>query len=608
MSNKENFYQGLFRPPEYAPEISYSDLFVGYRFPVSKLGATTSAMVANQIMEVFSRLNTGMKTVEAGTIAQETFEKIPKQHFEEINRLAKVTGTEITWHAPIVEIAGIEKNQFSERERKEVENFLWNVIEKVYTATGPNKPITIHATASLPCNYFNEGEETVVNVVNMIDNSIISFPVKNILTKSEIEQIPKEEIPTYALQKINEKTWKDSTEKIIINMRELIKDIKDVPMLYDYLNKINLELNSWAYRETGGEIRNWHELPAETKSKLMKNPRIMQIVSEKDKIENSIKIVDIFFDRMKETTKDIIEIASRCKLRDEDKKIIENAMNTINEIDEIKKKDILSAALKLANINENLVKINPQLFEFIEHFAAEKSAETLSNIALKTYNKFGDKSPILSVENVFPEMAFSRGESLKFLIEKSREKLIEKLKKQGIGEKKAKEIAEKMIGATWDIGHINILKKYGKSAKEIKVEMEKIKPFIKHVHITDNFGFTDSHLPPGMGAIENEIFKEIKELTEKEGIKGILEVPTLATEFGVSPYPYALAALGSPIYSYQMAPFWNQALWTFPYYFMGYGPILPEKHVEIYGASFSGLPIEFGGKLRAKGFSEVPME
>ncbi|MEM2707560.1 MAG: hypothetical protein QXQ30_00565 [Candidatus Pacearchaeota archaeon] len=611
--NIENFYPGLINPSEYIPEISPSDVSIGYHIPLSKLGATTNVTTANQIMEVFSRLNTGMKAVEAGTLSLETFEKIPKQHFEEINRLAKLCGAEISWHIPLfvsesgggsIELAGVEGDKFSERERKITENSLKEAIEKIYKAIGPNQPITIHPTSILPSNYLNEGEDMIINVANLATDSFAGVRVKDLLTKEEINQIQKEQLPAYTLQKLNEKSWRETMEKNIFHTRDLLHDTISFPK--DYLNKINLELDSWAYRETG-EIKEWEKLPEEIKSDLIKkNDRIKLLLFEKEKMESKQKMIEIFFNNIKENTKNIIEIANKAKLSEEERKILQDTMYNFNKIEEIKKKDITAAASLLVKINENLSKIQPKIYDFIENVAVEKSAETISNLALETYKKFGDKAPILSMENVFPGMAFSRAESLRFLIEKSREKFIEKLKNQGVNEKKAREIAEKIIGATWDIGHINLLKKYGKKPEEIKLEFEKIKPYIKNIHITDNFGFSDSHLPPGMGTIEPEIFKEIEELTKK-GVKGTLEIPVLAISFGVSPYPYAFAALGTPLYTYGLAPYWNQLLWNFPSYFAGYGPIFPEKHFEIYGASFAGLPVEFGGETKG-GFSQVPME
>ena len=53
---------------------------------------------------------------------------------------------------------------------------------------------------------------------------------------------------------------------------------------------------------------------------------------------------------------------------------------------------------------------------------------------------------------------------------------------------KAKNVAKQMIGATWDVGHINMMRKKGYSEKDVIKETKEIAPFVKHVHLSDNFG------------------------------------------------------------------------------------------------------------------------
>src|SRR3990167_7076306 len=94
----ENFYQGSYTPFE--PE--FGEYFTGYRAAAGSIGAPTSATTADQIRQASRLLNTGMKVVEIGAIQPAVFEAIPKQHFKEMNRLSKLTGTEVTVHGPIV--------------------------------------------------------------------------------------------------------------------------------------------------------------------------------------------------------------------------------------------------------------------------------------------------------------------------------------------------------------------------------------------------------------------------------------------------------------------------------------------------------------------------
>ncbi len=612
MQSYENFYPGLFFVGD-MPETSHSDLFVGYRIPVSKLGAGASAVTVNQITEVWKRLNTGMKIVEAGTISPETFEKIPKQHFKEINRLAKLAGAEITWHASIVDPAGAGEGKISEELRKQNEQILWNQIERVYEATGGKQPITIHASAATPADILEEG---IIGVANTIDGSIGSLKLESKLTPEEIIEGKKPEMinPKEFLNEKNKEIWRSMIERI-----ELRKtDIEDFIMKYPeeqiniIIDKKKTLKDSYAYRYFGKHL---DELSVNEKNELdnilNKNSEARQLFNTLEKIEAKAKESKLLFEDLIEDVENAWRTAFKASKEVRDEYGLKKLEEIARDIVDLKKQPKETAIVKLTNVLNNMRELTPKILVNSEDFAKDKAAETLSNLAVKSFKKFKENAPIISVENIFPGMAFSTAESLKSLIEETRNKFVEKMKKE-VGEKKARELAERLIGVTWDIGHINIWQKYGKKPEDIVAETKAIKPFIKHLHITDNFGFTDSHLPPGMGEVPKEVFKEIKELTEK-GVKGVLEVPTLAlpepSGFGVNPYTYSLAALGSPIYTYEMAPFWNEVLFReLPAYFTGYGPILPERHFEIYGASFSGLPAELGGIAAKKGFAEVPME
>jgi hypothetical protein len=72
-----------------------------------------------------------------------------------------------------------------------------------------------------------------------------------------------------------------------------------------------------------------------------------------------------------------------------------------------------------------------------------------------------------------------------------------------------------------------------------------------------------------------------------------------------------MEAMGSPIYSMQMAPYWNQSLGLQQGYFSGYGGMLPQGNYETFGAGFSNLPAELGGQRGGAGGSRMsgkPME
>src|SRR4030042_982216 len=121
MANYENFYSGSKSPFKE----DYSETFPAYT-SASRFGSTTNPQVANQIAEVNKLMNVGMKTIEMGSIDPEIFESIPQEHLKEINRLSKLTGEEITMHAPIqgMDPSGFGRGGWSPSSREEAERRL----------------------------------------------------------------------------------------------------------------------------------------------------------------------------------------------------------------------------------------------------------------------------------------------------------------------------------------------------------------------------------------------------------------------------------------------------------------------------------------------------
>ena len=241
----------------------------------------------------------------------------------------------------------------------------------------------------------------------------------------------------------------------------------------------------------------------------------------------------------------------------------------------------------------NKVKV-PELYKPLEDFAIEKTATTFANVALNSYKKFKDTAPIISIENPPVGMGLSRGEDLRKLVDLARTKFVENAKNSGINEREATDQANKLIGVTWDVGHINMLRKYGYNEQDIVKESEKIAPLLKHIHLSDNFGFEHTELPMGMGNVP------IKQIMEKLGDKGfearkVIEAAGWWQHFKSAPFQETLEAFGSPIYGMKMAPYWNQSIGV-QGYFGGYGPMLPTVNYETFGSGFSSLPSELGGQ------------
>jgi len=187
------------------------------------------------------------------------------------------------------------------------------------------------------------------------------------------------------------------------------------------------------------------------------------------------------------------------------------------------------------------------------------------------------------------------GEDLKELVEKTRQKFVNKLVSEGKSKSEAQAVAEKLIGATWDTSHIAMIRKQGFGNQKIVEETKAIAPYIKHVHFNDNFGSTHTDLPPGMGSVP---IKDVLEVLEKNKVKGkrIFEGGNFFQHFQKSPFPYTLSWSGSPIYSEAGGPYFNQ-MGGLGAYYMGHGPVNPNIHHSLYGLGFTALPVELGGEM-----------
>jgi len=101
-------------------EDSYGDNFTGFRIKHGEMGAPTKPDTANQLQQVNTLLNQGMVPIEFGALFPgfQTFDQIPKQHFKESKRLAKLNDAKLTMHAPIEDPSGFGEQGWSEDARE----------------------------------------------------------------------------------------------------------------------------------------------------------------------------------------------------------------------------------------------------------------------------------------------------------------------------------------------------------------------------------------------------------------------------------------------------------------------------------------------------------
>ncbi|MBI2046607.1 sugar phosphate isomerase/epimerase [Candidatus Pacearchaeota archaeon] len=590
----ESFYQGT----QSSLDPQYGN-FVGYRVPAGQLGATTSIQTANQVREVTNLLNQGIKNVEVSVIQPEIFEMIPDQHLKEINRLSKLTGSETSLHAPMIEPSGFTQQGWSEIERESSERQLAEVIERSHQLNPQgNIPVTMHSSAVPGTEYMpwkdpETGKMTEIPkkmiAVNKETGELMPLIREERFYPKEIGEgkfggkvyTPEEELNianhSYWDNKLSQLVfYKNGGDELLDKYHLLVEGEKKELMTGEQKQAWNLRSNAMIYFEN---------------TQMSLNSLFNQaykLANDGGKMELQ-KAAEEFTKQYEKATKN-----------KEGKKILTNPAHYSQAL-----QGLINNMQAITNDRD----ISPKIYEPIEKFTKDKASDTFSGVALNAYKKFGKSAPIVSIENPPYGTAISTAQDLKDLVEITRQRFVEKAKQQGMSESEAKNAAEKLIGVTWDTSHISMMRKQGFGPERLIEEAKTIAPFVKHVHLNDNFGSTHTDLPPGMGSVPmKEVLKELDEA----GFKGkkVFEGGNFFQHFQTSPHPYVLEGVGSPLYSMMNAPYWNQASGFQQGYFSGFGTYLPEQHFSIYGSGFSGLPAELGGQIAGKQsrMSGTPMD
>lgn len=585
----DNFYSEL---PSYF-ELSRDIPQVGYQIRSGELGLTTDPRSANQIAAMSTSLNSGVIPIEVGVLNPQTFDQIPKQHFEEMRRKAKLAGAKISLHAPLVDASGIIENTYDETNQIYAEQHLKEIIDKAAQLDDKeNIPVTIHSSNYAGTTYKFRGEgdsrEKIEDTLVVFDRERKQIaPIKEDVKYYPGGEVEKDVMdPMRALEVQNRTVWIDSLDKIDFERENAEKII--------YQSHPVIEGRYLQYLK--GELRD---------------------ATDEERIE---------FERLNFATAHLNEAqrSVNASFSKAYKAALEDGNNEMKEaLDEISKnygkligeneKDEAELAKKympqfqskaLGYLTNELRKLKPRQFIPIEEFAKKKASETFANVAMHSYENYekkGKAAPIISIENLYSGMGFSQAKDLNELVENSQKNFVNDLmKKENLSKAKAEKIANKLIGVTWDMGHSNINKKQGFTDKDLAKEAEMIAKHVKHVHVTDNFGYSDSHLPQGMGNVPT---KEIMEALGESGknARKINEVGGWFEHFKTNPFGQILEAFGSPIYSTSDGPYWSQRTGFQQSYMGGYGQMLPSTNYETFGAGFSRLPQELGGSMQGGG-------
>lgn len=609
---------------EYFHNTGYSSLdpefgnYAGLRnLNLSAVGSPTSIQTANQLNEVVSRIREGTTNVELQPIQAKTFEEIPKQHFQEVRALMNLTGVKPSVHAPMIDPSGYseEGKWQGEEGLKAIEQQFNSIVERSHELDPKgNIPIVFHASNGIPGMEFVPEEGTKPGDKNRFKSTRAIFVDRETgelqQVKRDIVHYPGDEnlekghemIPEKQLNSVNATTW----DQKITNLAFYKKHAEEI------------------LGTSAAEIRKYLDMPQNKIQEVAKDWS-----PEQYQAYNKLQDADIFLDNVRlslngtfdklwkygtpNQRKQLKELSEKHKDIFNNSDIEKVNSGKMTEEEYHKKHNTIGEPLKKMQAYEDVIRTiagitsregPPKLYQNIEEFTLEKASKTLGNVAFNSFKKYKDNTPIMAIENWQPGTPLSKAEDLKELVSKTRDNFIQNATKPknqgglGLSKSEADKQAKKFIGVTWDVGHINQFKKQGFTDEDIIQQTKTIAPMVKHVHLTDNFGYSDSHLVPGMG---NVPFKQILEQMEKAGTlkdsRAIVEAGTVAVNFKTSPFKLTMEAVGSPIYGMSMAPYWNQAMGTQGAYFGMPHAYLPEKHFSTYGSSFSSLPQELGGQM-----------
>jgi sugar phosphate isomerase/epimerase len=590
----------------------------GQMYPIGagQIGHASDATTANQLDAVNKKLNTGASVIEVSGInimgggpgAQ--MDKIPKQHFKEIERLKKLTGAELTFHAPMLEPSGFTKQGWSEQDRAETENQLWSAVARAQQLESKgNLVVTFHsgvvgvdAERKIKTTDAKGDEVEVIKEVGVMDvakgqySPLTIKPNYFLGDDGKIVDLKQQEIKIKKmLNKQSQDAWFRNLYGISYHASQGLNVLQKALQGLDKEGQ-NQALNKYKeFLDSGGNTDVYKAAGEEAQQYPIE--QLNEIVHADTYFRDAYQNLQTQFN-------EAYDAAKMAGNKDDLNKLETFRLKIQEEVKDIEEPTELFRFGDLITEGVNVLRSvkQPSMITTLKDFTLNKSSDTFSNLAYNSYKEFKNNAPIISIENPPAGSApLDRAEDLKALVKKSREKLARKLQEeQRMSQRAAEKQAEKLIGVTWDVGHINMIRKFGYSEEDTVKQAEIVAPYVKHVHLSDNFGLDHTELPMGMGNVPIGKILELKKGFEKA--KKIVETGDWFSRQGglaqtQSPVVQTLRAFGSPIYSMKMGPSWGGAGATGSY-FAGYGATLPQQHFNTYGAGFSGLPQELGGQVQ----------
>lgn len=599
----------------------------GYRLHPQQIGFSTNPMTADQLSELQRGIRSGAKVIEVNLlkIQGDTDQQVPKQHFEEMKALSKLTGISPSLHGPLVDAAGFDERsaQWSEENRENNERVMLAAMEKAHWAD-PNKniPVIFHSS-----NLLGSGTQYKPEKVEGQDIHNFKEEIVPIISKEDRRLIPVTERTLYEFGAAG--TKEDPVEKKYSPDEFILQNSKK-----SWGDAINDLATEKARADELLDERIGNALGLETMRGEDPFKEMPDGERQKERFNTGVKMAGTILHHNRESFKSLFQTAYKYGTKEQKEELDKMSREwkgesqTIQQqaqtpIEKMKADSVLQDKYfeRLKGITglggeESPYKGEafgaPNMYERGETFAMKQAAKTFGRVAGQAYQQFGrDGSPMVAIENVWNGAMFSRGKDMKELVETSRKEMVNYLvKEEKMNEKKAQKIAEEKIGMNFDVGHMNMFRKKGFTAEDMAAEVKEFAPLVKHMHLTDNFGFSDEHLYPGQGNVPfKEFFKELKKAQPNidKDVKMIVETGGVEQRSmgGRSAHAFNLAAFGVPIFGgdFWAGPTFDASINMFGSYSSGYGEVNPQNHHSMYGAGFTDLPSEVGGIMPGGGRS-----
>ena len=526
--------------------------------PMGSQLVTTNTAINWGLQNLEVNLGTGINYQQAGHLSQ-----LGKIERDELIRLAKMNKVNLSIHAPLLSPEGLQGNALSEAARikavQEFENTI-DFADQVGRQTGrQHVPITIHSSSAPIGNPMPKEMMYAVNRENgqvvPIEKRVVAYPedyFKRFGLKENVDYSPVKEKPGYFY------LYPQGELKMIGKK----------------------QLEEMKYNEAHSDY--W---------------------------------LDYYKEQMMAVGLNINPQANPQEILKEAKRVgaFEAAQNYLSVLNQKKSFEAQMQDMKKKYEKDGQI----QMYVPSEDFVKEKMKKTFVELGMKAYSK--PSKPMIVIENFYPEFTLSDPTKLASSIKEIRQELANKLvKEKGISKSQAVKESQNLIGMNVDIGHLNLWKKYKNpktgrqyTNKEIIDWVKEVYPYIKHVHLTDNFGDMDSHMPVGWG---NAPVNEMVDVLRKKGWKGRAILETFgAVQYGGGGFGVAQSVYHMGIPLVPGGPGWEMAEGS--YFQAGYsfttGPILPDINFQTYGVGFSGLPYatgaQIGGQKPGEKFSGAPM-